>query len=116
MTEIDAASPRIIQRLPSAGDEPTTSRRHVFTSILRAAAGVAARSVPVAGPVIGAVVESVVAQRSPLLGPSGGTSETLAYLELQRQIERETRLYEATSNVMKARHDATMSSIRNIKS
>jgi hypothetical protein len=71
-------------------------------------------------PVVGPVIDAVAAVRGPRdarLGAAlGGESETLQYLELQRAIERETRLYEAASNVMKARHDATMSSIRNIKS
>jgi hypothetical protein len=45
-----------------------------------------------------------------------GDSEALRYLELQRAISRETREIETISNVMKARHDAAMNTIRNLRS
>ncbi len=119
MPATDPASTRLVTPLPDPASGPNgepKGRGNVFKRILRAASTVAAATIPVAGPVIGAVADAIDRRRSPLLSSFGGESETLRYLELQREIERETRVYEATSNVMKARHDATMSSIRNIKS
>lgn len=118
MPEIDPASRKILLPLPDRDDRRTRShaRGGVFRQILRIATTVAAAAIPGAGPAIGAVASAVGRDRAPLLGSIGGASETLQYLELQREIERESRLYEAASNVMKARHDAAMSSIRNIKS
>lgn len=116
MAELDPASRRVIVGFPDA-ERPSGGRGRVFKSILRAASAVASVAVPGAGPAIGAVVDAVNRRGgSPLLGAIGGESETLRYLELQREVERETRMYETASNVLKARHDATMSSIRNIKS
>src|SRR5262245_10212480 len=117
MADLDPASRRVLVRFPES-DSPAprpTGRGAVFKAILRAAGAVAAATIPVAGPAIGAVIGATGRRRAPLLDAVGGESETLQYLELQREIERETRLYESVSNVMKARHDATMSSIRNIK-
>lgn len=88
----------------------------MFATIVRSAGAIAAATIPGAGPVIGAVLGSAGRRNAPVLGGFGGLSETLAYLELQREIERETRIYETASNILKARHEATMSSIRNIKS
>ena len=41
--------------------------------------------------------------------------ESRQFLELQRQIQAETRAFEAASAVLKAKHDASMAAIRNIK-
>jgi hypothetical protein len=88
----------------------------VFKQILRAAVHVAAAAIPGAGPVLGAVAASVGRRPSPLLGSFGGTSETLQYLELQREIQQEVRAFETTSNILKVRHEATMAAIRNMRS
>ena len=96
-----------------AQSESRPPRRSTFSTILRNAATIAAAALPVVGPAIASAVD-----RSRIASVAGlnGTSETLKYLELQRAIEQETRAFETASNVMKARHDATMNSIRNLKS
>ena len=117
MASIEPASTRVILPLPDREQRlPSCERHGRFGRVLRAVAAVAAAAVPVVGPIIGAVASARGPRDVRLGGALGGESETLQYLELQRAVERETRMYEAASNVMKARHDATMSSIRNIKS
>ena len=45
----------------------------------------------------------------------GGRSETVFYLNLQRQIQAESRFYQTVSNILKARHESSMAAIRNLK-
>jgi hypothetical protein len=42
-------------------------------------------------------------------------SDTTQFLELQRQMQLESRTYETISTMLKVRHDAEMSAIRNMK-
>lgn len=109
-------SHRVVQPLPDRSPVERPGGGGVFKKILKAAAHVAAAAVPGVGPILGAVVGGVGRSRSPLLDSFGGTSETLQYLQLQREIQREVRAFEATSNVLKVRHEATMSAIRNMRS
>ncbi len=44
-----------------------------------------------------------------------GLGEATQYLELQRSMQAESRAFEAASAVLKSRHDASMSAIRNMK-
>ena len=44
-----------------------------------------------------------------------GQSFNLRYLELQEQMQRETREFTAVSNVMKVRHDAARAAIQNVQ-
>lgn len=44
-----------------------------------------------------------------------GLGEAAQYLELQRNMQNESRAFEAASAVLKSRHDASMSAIRNMK-
>ncbi len=101
-----------------SGQTPVAPATHhnVFGAILRAATRVAAAAIPVVGPAIGAAVDAIASRHESRIGPFRGESETLRYLELQRQIEQETRVFETASNVLKARHDATMNAIRNLRS
>lgn len=96
-------------------DRPTSRARSVFSTILRAAGAVASIAVPGAGPAIGALAQAMH-RNSREATAFDGESDALRYLELQRAIEQESRVFETASNVMKARHDAMMSSIRNLKS
>ncbi len=101
-------------------DEPEPFRRpsrarSVFSTILKAAGAVASVTVPGAGPAIGAIT-SAMNRNSAQAMAFDGESDALRYIELQRAISQETRVFETTSNVMKARHDAMMNSIRNMKS
>ena len=57
-----------------------------------------------------------------IAGSAGGTgiagamsSDSTYYLQLQQQMEAESRAFEAASNVLKSRHDAAMASIQNIR-
>lgn len=100
------------------GEPKAHKRRGVFANILRGAATVASVIAPGAAPVL-AAVNAAIGKKARNLDTQeflNGESETVRYLQIQREIERETRMYEATSNILKARHDATMSSIRNLKS
>ena len=117
MAPIEPPSTRVVLPFPEREcGQPSGGHGGKFGRILRAAAKVAAATIPIVGPVVDAVAAARGRTGLPAIGAIGGESETLRYLELQRAIERETRMYEAASNVLKARHDATMSSIRNIKS
>ncbi|MGH9720238.1 MAG: hypothetical protein ACRD8O_08500, partial [Bryobacteraceae bacterium] len=62
----------------------------------------------VVAPGVGTVIGSAI-------GGGGYMAEMQQFLELQRAVNMEQRQYEAQSNVMKAKHDAAMSAIRNIK-
>ncbi len=44
----------------------------------------------------------------------GHLADSMQFLELQREINMETRLFEMVSNILKVRHDVAMSAIRNI--
>lgn len=44
-----------------------------------------------------------------------GISQSAQYLQLQDQMQRESRQYSAVSNVMKVRHDSAKSAINNIR-
>lgn len=51
-----------------------------------------------------------------LLGEMAGLgSDPLEYLKLQEKIQAESRMYEAASAVLKAKHDAAMDCLRNTK-
>jgi hypothetical protein len=54
---------------------------------------------------------------SGLLGAAmpGLGSETTQFLELQRQMQLETRTFETITTMLKVRHDSEMSAIRNMK-
>ena len=47
------------------------------------------------------------------IGGLGG--EAQQYLEMQRKVQAESRAFEAASTILKVRHDASMSAIRNMK-
>jgi len=49
--------------------------------------------------------------------PEGNSfqADMMYYLRLQVEIMRETREYEAISNIMKAKHEAATNAIRNIR-
>ena len=49
------------------------------------------------------------------LNSSGLLGDSMQFLELQRQMQTEMRAFETASTVLKVRHDAAMSSIRNMK-
>lgn len=48
-------------------------------------------------------------------GENSYQMDMMYYLRLQMEIMRETREYETISNIMKAKHDAAINAIRNIR-
>lgn len=48
-------------------------------------------------------------------GDGSGQNDMRYYLELQQQVMAETRAFETFSNIMKTRHDAASTAIRNLK-
>ncbi|MEZ5403555.1 MAG: hypothetical protein R2729_28000 [Bryobacteraceae bacterium] len=64
-------------------------------------------------PGIGSAIGNMIAGGR--MNSTGMLGESQQFLELQRQVTMETRAFEAASAVMKARHDAAMSAIRNMK-
>ena len=63
-------------------------------------------------PGLGSAVGSMI---SGGLNTNPGLGEATQYLELQRSMQAESRAFEAASAVLKSRHDASMSAIRNMK-
>jgi hypothetical protein len=68
---------------------------------------------PGGGSNIGESFEDFKAQLPP--GTGEGQNDMRYYLELQQQVLAETRAFETFSNIMKARHDAASTAIRNVK-
>ncbi len=64
-------------------------------------------------PGIGGIIGNAISG-SGGINQSGLMGDTMQYLQLQRQMMMETQAYETASAVMKARHDAAMSAVRNI--
>jgi hypothetical protein len=81
-----------------------------FRSILGGVVGGATNLVaPGLGTTIGGLISGGRLNSTGLLG------ESEQFLELQRQMQMEMRAFETASTVLKTRHDASMSAIRNIK-
>lgn len=68
-------------------------------------------------PGVGGALGSIIAGKGPTAGPGSGgmLGDATAYLELQRQMTMEQRQFETASTILKNRHDAAMSAIRNMK-
>jgi outer membrane lipoprotein SlyB len=64
-------------------------------------------------PGIGGLIGSAIAGNSGI-NASGLMGQTMQYLQLQQQMNAEQEAFETASAVVKARHDASMSAIRNI--
>jgi hypothetical protein len=86
-------------------------KQGVFRRIIGSVAGGAANAViPGVGTLIGSAIGGSIA------GPSGGLlGDSAQFLQLQQQIQAETRAFETVSVILKSRHDAAMDAIRNIK-
>jgi hypothetical protein len=74
----------------------------------------------IAGGVANAVLPGVGGAVENLINGGAGASGSLIgeasqFLEMQRQIQMEARAFEAASAVLKAKHDASMAAIRNIR-
>lgn len=89
-------------------DPPKQSKFSKFTSIL----GGAASAIPGVGPALGAI-GAVTG------GAAGGASTSFnrqrELLNLQNQIQQEAQIINMISNINKAKHEASMAAIRNVK-
>ena len=92
-----------------------TSRPGGFRRVLGAiAGGVGNIFMPGIGGLLGGLIGGVGGFGG--LGASGGLGgETLQFLQIQQQLQKEARAFELASAVLKLRHDTSMSAIRNIK-
>lgn len=80
--------------------------RRVLGGIVGGAANLVA---PGLGSTIGGLISGNTLNSTGLMG------DATQFLELQRNMNMETRAFETASTMMKARHDCMMSSIRNMK-
>ena len=83
-----------------------------FRKIMGGIAGSAANAVL---PGVGGAIENLISGGTGLGSSSILGGEASQFLELQRQIQAEARAFEAASAVLKAKHDASMAAIRNIR-
>ncbi len=86
--------------------QPGSRFRQVFGGIVGGATNLVA---PGLGTAIGGMISGGRLNSTGLMG------ETTQFLELQRAMQMEARAFETASTVMKMRHDASMSAIRNMK-
>jgi len=93
--------------------QPSTFRR-VLGGVVGGAANMFA---PGLGSLIGGVIggggAGGLGNTTGIQGALGGDSTF--FLQLQQQMEAESRAFQAASNVLKSRHDAAMSAIQNIR-
>ncbi len=90
--------------------QPSGFRRFLGAAV----GGVANIFAPGVGSVIGGFISgSAGVTAGP--GEGGLIGEASQFLELQRQIQAESRAFELASTVLKVKHDASLSAIRNMK-
>ena len=87
-----------------------TSEKSGFRRILGGVVGTVGNVIM---PGVGGAIGNMISGGS--LNSSGLLGESTQFLELQRSMQMESRAFETASAVMKSRHDASMSAIRNLK-
>ena len=92
----------------------TTSRGGGFRRVLGAiAGGVGNMFMPGIGGLLGGLIGGAGGVGG--LGASGGLGgETLQFLQIQQQLQKEARAFDLASAVLKLRHDSAMASIKRI--
>ena len=96
-----------IQKAASEGAAKDSSRyRKVLGGVV---GGVGNMVFPGLGSAIGGIISGGK------LNSTGTMGEAQQYLELQRSVQMETRAFEAASTMLKVRHDASMTAVRNMK-
>ena len=111
-----AGTPGFVEGAGQAEQERKRSKAGAFFSAIGKAAGVAAGvMMPGVGPVIGGILGGKsmglpVNFSGGMLGP-----EASQFLRFQQQMTSEMRAFELASTILKNRHDASMSAIRNMK-
>jgi hypothetical protein len=102
-TQPIATLPLATQPVPPP--KPPNKFLSVFGKVVRAAGSVAAN---VFMPGLGGAMGNLLG------GMAGLGSDPMQYLKLQEKMQAESRMYEAASAVLKAKHDAAMDCLRNI--
>ena len=64
-------------------------------------------------PGLGSAIGGMISGNS--INTNPGLGDATQYLQLQQNMQNESRAFEAASAVLKSRHDAAMSAIRNMK-
>jgi len=88
----------------------------VFSTIGKVAGVAAGFAFPGVGPVVGGILGGASGMngfnlKGTMLGPDASQ-----FLQYQQQMTMESRAFELASTILKNRHDASMSAIRNMKS
>ncbi len=96
----------IDQLMQSAQAPKTSGFRQVLGGVV---GGIGNIFAPGLGSAVGSMISGGRLNSNPGLG------EATQYLELQRSMQAESRAFEAASAILKSRHDASMSAIRNMK-
>ncbi len=98
--------------LPARTETPNqpSSPSGGFRRVLGAIAGTAAN---IFMPGLGGVLGNWIGSGASRTGAMSG--DATQYLQLQMQMQAESRAFETMSTILKSRHDAAMSAIRNIK-
>jgi hypothetical protein len=100
-----------IEDILRATEPPAQKKSGGFRKVLGAVAGgVGNIFMPGIGGAIGNFISGGKLDSTGLMG-----NETMQFLELQRQMQMESRAFETASAVMKSRHDAAMAAVRNMK-
>lgn len=95
-----------IQKAATGGGKDSAPYRKVIGAVVGGAANMV---FPGLGTAIGGMISGGK------LNSTGTMGEAQQYLEMQRQIQMESRAFEAASTILKVRHDASMSAVRNMK-
>lgn len=104
----------VMKLVQGTGTGSSEIKRGGFRQVLGGIVGAVGN---VVAPGVGGILGSVIAGKGATAGP-GGTGllgDSAAYLELQRQMTMEQRQFETASTILKNRHEAAMSAIRNMK-
>lgn len=80
----------------------------------RAMGAITGGALNLVAPGAGTALSSLITGGMGGLNGIGGGSNPMQYLALQQRMQEESRQFEAASAVLKAKHDAAMSAIRNM--
>ena len=90
-----------------------TQEKPTGSSFRRVLGGIVGGVGNVVAPGVGSAIGGLISGDK--LNSSGLLDDSMQFLELQRQMQKESRAFETASTVLKVRHDAAMTSIRNMK-
>ncbi len=90
----------------------TTGKRGGFRQLLAGVVGAVGNMV---APGIGGALGSLISGGNSLTSQNGLLGDSTQYLQMQAQMAMEQRQFETASTILKNRHEAAMSAIRNMK-